>query len=450
VTAIAAEDAIAVWIGRHLGADIRRIERQGRWRPAWFVDAQRGGEDLALYVRGERRERFLPYSLRREHEIHRLLEAGGVRVPRLHGFIEDLPATVMERVAGQPVLAFNASAQEVAAVREQLVEQLVRVHALDTEPFHRAGLRMPENPVATTLSFFDDMLPEYRIRKRRSDPRLEFASAWVIRNAPPAPEPPRLILNDSGQFLCEGGQLKALIDFELAVFGAPLQDLAAIRARAVWQPMGDAASLIRLYGEKSGRKIDLQLIRYHTAVFMTASTMGAAMNMEAYLAQPDPDSDYVEFRTWVVLEQKQAIEAIAEYLNIELAIPPLPEPATSWSDEPQHALESMLAGRMPSDPLEQYRLRVQHATAIYLGNVARYGRQLEADYVRDVGGYLGVAPASAAEADLRLEQHIAKAGPDEDEALLGVVYADLYRRAFLLTMPGSLYNDPLMNPLPRL
>ena len=38
------EAAIARWFEQNLGARVTRIERQGRWRPAWFVDAERGGE----------------------------------------------------------------------------------------------------------------------------------------------------------------------------------------------------------------------------------------------------------------------------------------------------------------------------------------------------------------------------------------------------------------------
>ena len=41
--------------------------------------------------------------------------------------------------------------------------------------------------------------------------------------------------------------------------------------------MGDVASLIDRYGEKSGRPVDLQRIRFHTASFMTAAVMGAVI-----------------------------------------------------------------------------------------------------------------------------------------------------------------------------
>ena len=45
---------ITEWLERDLGGRVARIERQARWRPAWWVDLERDGELLPLYVRGDR------------------------------------------------------------------------------------------------------------------------------------------------------------------------------------------------------------------------------------------------------------------------------------------------------------------------------------------------------------------------------------------------------------
>ncbi len=39
------------WIERRLGG---KIVRQGRWRPAWFIDLERDGETLPICFRGDR------------------------------------------------------------------------------------------------------------------------------------------------------------------------------------------------------------------------------------------------------------------------------------------------------------------------------------------------------------------------------------------------------------
>ncbi len=145
------EAAIARWFEQNLGARVTRIERQGRWRPAWFVDAERGGEALQCYVRGERTESFLPYGLRREHAIHELFEKGGVRVAKVYGFIEELPGTVMAKVSGAPNLGTSQNEAHRQSVLRQLAEQMTAMHALDPQPFAEAGLSLPQEPRAVTL-----------------------------------------------------------------------------------------------------------------------------------------------------------------------------------------------------------------------------------------------------------------------------------------------------------
>ena len=66
------------WIEGELGGKIVRAERQLRWRPAWFLDRERGSETLPLYFRGDRAEADQGvYAL--EHEmIHGLLYVNGI------------------------------------------------------------------------------------------------------------------------------------------------------------------------------------------------------------------------------------------------------------------------------------------------------------------------------------------------------------------------------------
>jgi hypothetical protein len=186
----ASEALIADWLRQNLGATITKIDRQGRWRPAWFVEAEADGAPVKLYLRGERTEDFLPYGLRREHDVHRLLEQGGVRVPHVYGFIDDLPGTVMENASGRSNLGTCDDDASRAAILRQLAEQMVLMHSLDPEPFEQAGLRYPSTPRDVTLSQFQDFYDNYARRKQRPDPALEFCSRWVLRNAPCRVHPP--------------------------------------------------------------------------------------------------------------------------------------------------------------------------------------------------------------------------------------------------------------------
>lgn len=442
-----AETTIARWIERNVGGEVVRLERQGRWRPAWYVDVIKDGLTRQLYVRGERTENFLPYSLAREYRVHGLLEAGGVRTPHLHGFIDELPGVVMDRVPGRSNLGTAERESNREAVRRQLVEQMALMHSLPVEPFIEAGLRAPVSPRAITLSFFEDVYANYRRNKRRADPAMEFVANWVLRNAPQASEPLRYTACDAGQFLFEGAQLTSMMDFELSVLGDPLMDLAALRIRDQWEKLGDLPSLYRLYAERTGRAIDLQTIRFHTAAFALGGALSSTLCMDQFLAAPQPDADYVEYSIWVVWELKQALEAVAEHAGVELAPLQPPEPGASWLDEPLFALRASIEHAPEADAVEAYRKRARQSVVTHLERVAAYGARLEADYLADAAGLLGPAPATSDEADALLEAYVRKAAPEEDERLLRLFHTQVSRRAFLLAAPDSPYISGLVNPL---
>jgi hypothetical protein len=117
---VAANDAdlearVVRWIEANIGP-VRTITRQGRWRPAWYVEAEADGEVRPIYVRGDRGGRWPPMPLAFEARAHQVFAENGVKVPRLYGYAEDIPALVMERVRGRPSLA---TARDDAA-RERL------------------------------------------------------------------------------------------------------------------------------------------------------------------------------------------------------------------------------------------------------------------------------------------------------------------------------------------
>jgi len=42
------------WVEHTLKGRIIDFQRHERWRPAWFIDVDRGGETLSVYWRGDR------------------------------------------------------------------------------------------------------------------------------------------------------------------------------------------------------------------------------------------------------------------------------------------------------------------------------------------------------------------------------------------------------------
>jgi hypothetical protein len=156
----------------------------------------------------------------------------------------------------------------------------------------------------------------------------------------------------------------------------------------------------------------------------------------------------VEFSIWVLISLKQAMEGVAEFLKLTLTPPHPPTPRSTWLDLPLFALRASLDPLRAVTDTATYRARTQHAIASHLERLSTYGGAMEAAYINVVGAYLGRKPADSNEADILLEAHVLEAGPEEDEALLRLLYADVCSRCFLLAVPGTPWGDALTHPLP--
>src|ERR1700761_4286404 len=107
------EAKVIRWIEQTLNAKVLSMERQARWRPAWFVEAETANGRLSLYVRGRREQaELLFFPLAHEAEVLRVLHAAGIPGPKIYGLCDDPEAIVMDRMPGRPDLATADSAEE--------------------------------------------------------------------------------------------------------------------------------------------------------------------------------------------------------------------------------------------------------------------------------------------------------------------------------------------------
>jgi aminoglycoside phosphotransferase (APT) family kinase protein len=278
------------WVEATVGGRLLRAERHARWRPAWFLDVERGGEILPLYWRGDRGLEGINsvYDVRYESIFYPILEDHGIPVPHLHGLCEDPLGILLGRVPGRANLATADSEAERDAVLREYIEILARIHAIDPVELERKGLARPREPKAIAQGDLEIWVREFHKAKRRPEPMLEFLIGWCRRNAPEHRRQASLVLSDSGQFLFEAGRVTSVIDLELAFLGDPLADLAAMRTRDMAEPMGDLPAAFRHYEKVSGCEVDLHAVRYHSARFNLYTPLTTAH----LLADPPPGLDY--------------------------------------------------------------------------------------------------------------------------------------------------------------
>jgi aminoglycoside phosphotransferase (APT) family kinase protein len=213
-------------------------------------------------------------SRQREAQVLEAVVAAGVRTPRVHGVLPDLFGVGLDAYLadfapgislGPRIVRDAAFAQARARLPLQLAETLATVHALTptthpTLPIDRPPFERALDPVAAALRWFErtlDALPAPR-------PAAEYALRW-LRHHLPASREITLVHGDfrTGNFLVTEQGLSAVLDWENAHWGNPLEDLAWLTLRdfrfgQLDRPVGgfgDLETFLAAYVDLSGRPI---------------------------------------------------------------------------------------------------------------------------------------------------------------------------------------------------
>jgi aminoglycoside phosphotransferase (APT) family kinase protein len=194
--------------------------------------------------------------------------AAGVPVPDLITWSADpeplgLPFLIAERVEGETIPQRILRSQRYAAARDRLAQQygaaLGQIHRIPLDAV--AGLE-DQNPLAHYASVLAEIDEPH--------PALELGLRWLAANRPPAEE--RVVVHGdfrNGNGIVDEGGLRAIIDWELAHIGDPMEDLGwfCIRAWRFGAPLpvggfGTYEQIIAGYGSVTDRTVDRDVLRW--------------------------------------------------------------------------------------------------------------------------------------------------------------------------------------------
>jgi len=422
-------DRAFAWIEASLGGRITNFERQPRWRPAFFIDLERDGRTLPLYLRGARAE--IPngdFRLDYEMRVLQQLEKDGIPVPHVHGFSPEPPAILMDRSPGRANLATANDDAQRSAVLNDYIEILARCHRLDIAPYEKIGMTPPGRDDELGLCDLATWEAGFRKAKARPEPIIEYTLRWLRRNIPQGRSQVSFLSADAGQFLYEGGKVTALIDLELACLGDPAADLAGMRGRDLSEPLGDLPAAFRRYFEIMGDEIPASVIDFHTVRF----NLNTPMAIAGLVARPVSGVDLIQYLGWYWVWSRACLEVIAHRLGIELEKPPLPRREPSRFSAAHDALAGRLEGAAQGDGFSAYEVDAAYRIAEYLRQAERHGAEFEAQDLEEVGTLIGQRVSHWREADEKLEHFIAAVGRDRDADIVRVLHARTLRHESLL------------------
>jgi aminoglycoside phosphotransferase (APT) family kinase protein len=430
-----ADHKVRTWLERELGTVVD-LERQDRWRAAWFADVLRDGSVHRYYVRGSRGGNFREMiTLEQEADVNRVLHAHGVAVPMVHGMMDDPQAIVMDRLPGRVNLATAIDDGERDRVLDQYVEAMRRMHSIDVEEFGAIGLRVPADNRGAALNLYATGEANYRRAKSAPSPMIEFMWRWLQRNVPAGRERRALIQADSAQFLYEGGTLTGLIDFEAAYVGDPVAEFAAMRSRDCSEPLGDIGQIARKYEAATGDRIDRKAVEFHTVGW----SLMTPFQWEDSVRNPMAGDSWLEYFTWLVGCGRWALEAIAKVVDAPLEVLERPEEGSSSSywNGPYKNLMSILDEWPTGSDFEKFRADSARAVARFVEHVHLFGRELERAALRDISEILGTPQSDLTAAEEVLEGFVLTASPDCDVALVQYFHRWTQRQQFLIHGTGA-------------
>ncbi len=283
-------ERLAAFLSRAHGCAVRieglRLLTGGASRQTWSFDAViddgRGGtRTLPLILRSDPR---------RASELivrgieYRLLEAAaeaGVPVPKTHLMGDDslgMPFYLMERVEGETIprklLRDDEYAQARRSMTAQLGATLTKIHAIDWQARGLDALPSPapgQSPVEHEIDRHERI---YRAVTPDPHPAFELAFRWLRARAPQGNER-RLVHGDFriGNVIFGPEGARAILDWELAHIGDPLEDLGWFCVRS-WRfgnddlpagGIGTREELFHAYEAAGGAPVDAQRVRFWEA-----------------------------------------------------------------------------------------------------------------------------------------------------------------------------------------
>ena len=442
------------WIEQQLGGRIVRRERQGResgGRFAWFVDLDVGGEEVRTYVRGERDASFSYtriYSTAREARILQVLHESGVLVPEVLAFHESPQAAVLAHVEGRDNFNEVTDPTERDAIAEHFLELLAELHAVDVRRFESAGLRIPETPEEIALNDLDVWQSTYEEAVREPVPLITFACRWLRRNVPRKRVEPVLVQGDTGpgNLLFHEGRVSALVDFELAHLSDPMTDLACVRSRDLYYPIGRFAERVARYSELSGREIDFDSLSFYNVKTQALVPMSLAPVMENLNAR----TEHAEWIAQYVFYLRTTAQALAEAIGLELEEVELPTPEpTRFSRYYDILVENLEEEQRPAieDPFLNNRMWFVARLARHLRHADALGPAFEEQELDDLGALLGRRPATVRDGHEQLDTLVREAGPDRDADLIRYFYRFARREEALMEGALGLCEGAALSPV---
>jgi len=278
-------ERLSAWLGNLAdfqgGSRVAAVSRVvgGFSKDTWLVDMTDGPDALRKLVL----RRDLPFgpgenSVVDEAPLLAALSAQGLPVPRpiaveRTGAVAGTPFILVPRLPGKAVFGdWDAEPTLRAAIAADVAQTMAHCHRIDAQTLGLPTIAQ-QDAVAAMVSLWRG---KWERRRLYPSAILEAAFAWLAANVPPGPQPACLVHGDVSfrNTLIEQGRLTALLDWEFAHLGDPVEDLSYFELVAA--PVTDWPAVLQAYEAAGGPPYDPARARFYAVWRSTRNAVTTA------------------------------------------------------------------------------------------------------------------------------------------------------------------------------
>jgi len=196
-----------------------------------------------------------------------------------------------------------------------------------------------------------------------------------------------------GNFMFRDGQIVAVVDWELAHLGDPMEDLAWVITRSLLQPFVPLGPWFRRYHELSGIEVSDERLHWWTVFNVVRCVIGEGVVTVSGEANPERGMIYGLLQ----MHRRVTVDALARTSGRDAPAPaPTPAPATDAAAPTERTrlfelvADTIDGALLPAidDPMTTHQGRSMSRLVRHLARVDQFGPQVDALECAEIGAIL--------------------------------------------------------------
>ena len=320
-------ERFATYLRRHWGNDIELLAIEqipgGASRETYRVRVRTGTGERGVILRRDPRTSLIDTERALEYRTYQAVHQAGIPVPEPLLLEEDpqhleRPFSVMSEILGCESAVAALAQPPYAELRERIGRRkwaiLGQLASLDVESLGVTRfMGMPDHPAAYELDYWSGVIEQDALHPQ---PVARAAIRWLRRNLPEPSGRRCLVHGDfrSGNFLFNTeGDIRGVLDWEMAHIGDPLEDLAwSLDPLWAWPDQELAGGLlprqdaIGIWEQASGMKVDPEAFRWWQ-VFASLKALAIWISSTEDFVNGESKEPILAVAGWVMTDRQNRI-----------------------------------------------------------------------------------------------------------------------------------------------